>query len=462
MLFTFLFSSLSAAIFSLEIQKNEPRLFAVSANDKFTYDISQNKDDQLTATAELHFILPYFFIDISDNSITNRGYKTNTADPKTFSNGRYDELLIKAGTHINLYETPSFKFTFTPQAGFCLLGNFGMGIAQNMNHQMNCIDEVQLKYEKFARPFAPLLNAQVSVSYNPLDFLKLTLNLDSNNAFFYTTDQSISAGVTLGSKITFNIFTGYTWNQTHAASTTLKVYKNATNGFNYGFNLDTGLIRLDFIAYQKSRYGLGSICMDFLSFKNHNWEQTDLSFYTGVSYLINTEFLETQVESKIFENLSVYVNNKYVSGFKRNKVNPSAYRYERDYQTITAGIKYEQPLDFLQNWITPYVEVGTGLAAFGLQKLAYHLPHENYKVYKYNTKAFWQMEANVGLDIIPQGLLNFGSACYSLTLYAGTIFIPQNKKAGAHIKQDTYRATGWQLKPFEFECGFNVHIGLDF
>ena len=40
--------------------------------------------------------------------------------------------------------------------------------------------------------------------------------------------------------------------------------------------------------------------------------------------------------------------------------------------------------------------------------------------------------------------------------------IPEYKKAGAQIKQDTYRATGWQLKPFEFECGFNVHIGLDF
>lgn len=463
LLFTFLFSSLCAAVFSFEIQKNEKRIFLVTANDKFTYGISQNKDDQLTATAELHFILPYFFIDLNDNSITNRGHKTNMEDPATFTNGRYDELILQAGTHINLYTTPVFKLTFTPQAGFCLLGNFGMGIAQNMNHQISCVDEVKIEYEKFKKPFAPVLNAALSASYTPADFLKCTLDLTANNAIFYTTDQNITLNAKLGcNKTTFNIFAGYTWNQTHAASTTLAAYKNTTQGFNYGFNLDTGLIKLDFTTYQKSRNGSGSICMDFMNFKNHNWEQTDLSYYAGLSYLINTEFLETQIESKITDKLSVYLNNKYVSGFKTNKINKSPYRYERDYEIITAGIKYEQPLPFLQNWITPYVELGTGAASFGLQKIAYHMPQANYEIYKYDTKVFWQMEANVGLSLIPQGLLNFGSACYSLTLYAGTIFIPQNKKAGAHIKQDTYRATGWQLKPFEFEYGFNVHIGLDF
>ena len=462
LLFTFLIFSLCAAVFSLEIQKNEQRVFAVTANDKFTYGLSQNKDDQLTATAEFHFILPYFFLSFNDNSITNRGHKTNMEDPSTFSNGRYDELFIKAGTHINLYDAQDFQLIFTPQAGFCILGNFGMGIAQNMNHQMSCVDEVKIGYEKFNKPFAPVLNAEISASYSPFDFFKCALELSANNAIFYTTDQSVTLNAKLGNKTTFNIFTGYRWNQTHAESTTLQAYKNATEGFNYGFILDTGLIKLDFITYQKSRNGSGSICMDFMNFKNHDWEQTDLSFYAGLSFLINTEFLETQIESKITDKLSVYLNNKYVSGFKTNKVNKSPYRYERDYETVTAGIKYEQPLAFLQNWITPYVEVGTGTAMFGLQQLAYHLPQKNYDIYKYNTKAFWQMEANVGLSLIPPGLINYGSACYSLTIYAGTIFIPEHKKAGAQIKQDTYRATGWQLKPFEFECGFNVHIGLDF
>ena len=72
------------------------------------------------------------------------------------------------------------------------------------------------------------------------------------------------------------------------------------------------------------------------------------------------------------------------------------------------------------------------------------------------------MEANLGLDFFPQGLFNFGNATYSFTFYAGTIFIPNYKKAGEQIKQDTYRTTDWELKPFEFKIGFALHMGLDF
>ena len=452
LLFIFLFFHFFTAVFALEIQKNELRVFAVTANDKFAYGIAQNKDDQLTATAELHFILPYFFIDINDNSITNR----------SFPGTRYDELIIKTGTSLKLFEAQPIEIDFTPQAGLCLLGNFGMGIAQNMNHQMSCVDEVKLEYEHFNKPVAPLINAKVSFYYNPLDLVKLGLDLCSNNTFFYCTDQSIKLNASFGTKTTLNAFAGYTWNQLLINSPALTAWKNETNGFTYGFNLDTGLIKLDFITYQKTKNGLGSICMDFMNFKNHNWNETDLSIYSGLSFFINTEFLETQVESKIYENFSVYLNNKYVSGFKTNKVNPSPYRYERDYEIITVGLKYEQPLPILQNWITPYVEVGTGAAMFGLQKLSYHLPQEYYDSYKYDTKAFWQMESNAGLDIIPQGLLNYGSAAYSLTFYAGTIFIPQHTKATKQIKHDTYRTANWQLRPFEFQFGFTVHMGLDF
>ena len=452
LLFTFLFSSFFATVFSLEIKKNEPRVLAVTANDKFTYGLSQNKDDQLTATTELHFILPCFFIDINDNSITNR----------FFPGGRYDELIIKAGTSLKLFNTEPFEIVFTPLSGFCFLGNFGMGFAQNMNHQISCVDEVVLEYEHFEKPFSPVFNAAVSFSYKPMDFVKLTLDLASNNAIFYTTDQSASVNATFGNKTTVNIFTGYKWNQTHASSTALKAYKDQTKGFNYGFNIDTGLFKFDFITYPQSRNGLGSICMDFMNFKNHNWERSDLNFYTGLCYFINTEFLETQIESKIYQNFSIYLNNKYVSGFKTNKVNPSPYRYERDYETMTVGLKYEQPLTILNNWITPYVEVGTGAAMFGLQKLAYHLPNKNSDVYKYDTKDFWQIEANIGLDIFPQGMLNFGNATYSLTVYAGTIFIPDSARATKQIKLDTYRTTNWQLHPFEFKWGFALHMGLDF
>ena len=453
-IFTFLSSFLLTTIFALEIQKNEPRIFISSSNDRFSYGISQNKDDQLTGSSDFLFILPNFFIDINENSITNR----------TYPGSRYDELIIKAGTTLRLSKKLPVDILFTPQAGFCLLGNFGMEAAQNFIHTIYQINKVKLEYEHFKKPFAPLINAQASFAYTlPFpQFVKLQLDFTSDNLIFYTTSQAVTFNATLGTKSTFKLFAGYKWNQLHVDSPTLKAYKKETTGFNYGFGLDAGLLKFDYITFPKTKNGNGTISLDFLNFKNHNWQQTDIHFLTGFSFLINTKFLETQVQTPSLNNFSIYLNNKYVTGFQKNCVNPSEYRYIRDYQILTMGIKYEQPLDFLRNWVTPYIELGTGIASFGITRLTNHLEAPALDSYEYKTKYFWQLEANIGLDIIPQGTLNFGNAVYGLTVFAGTIFMPEHEKATNQIKQDTYRTPDWQLNAFEFKFGFMLHMGLDF
>lgn len=449
-----LFFSLLVHTFAFQIKKNDLRILTSTANDKFSYALAQNKDDQFTASFELHFILPYLFLDINDNSITNR----------TFPGSRYDELILKTGTTLNLFDSLPFELTFTPQTGFCFLGNFGMEFAQNLNHNMSNVDEVKLEYEHFKKPVAPIINAQTSFAYTlpQTQFITLKLDLTSDNIFFYSTEQKITANVTFGTNTTLNLFAGYKWTQPHISSPALKAYKNETTGFNYGFNLDTGLIKLDFVTFPQSKNGAGTISLDFINLQNHNWQESDLHFFTGMCFIINTEFLETQVQSQQFNNFSVYFNSKYVSGFKTNKINPSEYRYLRNYEIFSIGVKYEQPLDFLQNWVTPYIELGTGAASFGITQLANHLPYSTFDSYKYKTKTFWQMEANIGLDIIPQGTLNFGNAAYSFTVYAGTIFIPDSAAATKQIKLDTYRSADWQLHAFEFKWGFALHMGLDF
>ena len=458
----FIISTFFGSAFSLEIQKNNLRVFVGTGNDKFSNSISQNKDDQLTATTEIHAIFPYLFLDINLNSITNRGYKSKLTDSQTFTSGRYDELFIKTGTTVNLLNDSGFSIDFIPEAGFGFLGNFGMELAQNANHKMSKVDKVELKYEKFSKPFIPIINSKISFSYTPVEFIKTHFSFASNNSIFYTTEQDITLGAVVGNKTKFNLFAGYNWNQTHNESQTLKILKNTMQGFNYGFNLDTGFAKFDYITYTASRFGIGTISLDFMGLKAHNWQQSDIHYFTGVSHIIGTEFLENQLQSKAYHNFSFYFNNKYVSGFKTNTVNLSEYRYERDYIINTAGIKYEYPLAFTQNWFTPYIELGTGIATFGLQRLANQIPEADFNSYKYETKNFWEMEANIGFDIVPQGMLNFGNSTYSMTVYSGTLIIPEYKKAGAQIKQDAYRTGDWTLKAFEIQYGFMIHMGLDF
>ena len=106
--------------------------------------------------------------------------------------------------------------------------------------------------------------------------------------------------------------------------------------------------------------------------------------------------------------------------------------------------------------------MGTGTASFKVQKLANHLLDSTYDSYEYDSKLFFQMELNVGFDIIPEGMLNFGNSSYQVTVFVGTIFIPSYKNATEQIKKDTYRKDSWSLNPFEFRYGFAVHFGLDF
>ena len=388
---TLIFLCICSSSFTLEIQKNDLRVFAATQNDKFSFGISQNKDDQFTASNEIHIIFPYFYFDFNINAITNR----------TFPGSRYDELIAKAGLTVNIFDYSDFEIDITPKAGFCALGNFGMEFEQNLNHKISGINDVNLDYEKFSRPFTPVLDFKLTLSYRPVYFITTQLDINLNNTFFYSTEQSIVFNSTFGTKTLFNIFAGYTFNQPHASSPALEFYKKNTRGFNFGFNLDTGLFKIDYITFTQNRYGYGILSLDFMSFTKINWRRTDLNFFMGLSFLINTEFLETQIQSNNFGPVSFYLKNKYVSGFKTNKVNPSPYRYERDYQIITTGIKYEQPLSFTQNWVTPYIEFGTGIASFGIQQLCNHIPGTDVESYNLGTKNFWELEAIAGLDIIP-------------------------------------------------------------
>ena len=212
-LFLLLYAQLAPSSFALQIKKNAPQVFLSVGNDKFSYGLSQNKDDQLTASTQFHITLPNFFADFAINSITNRGYKTDLADPLTFTNGRYDELLLKAGTSINLYTNSELTFDLTAETGFYILGNFGMDFAQNINHKMNGVSAVKLEYEKFDKPFAPLINSRLDFFWQPEDFIKFSVSTAFNNSIFYFTEQALKFGLQLGNKTKFSVFTGYTWKQ---------------------------------------------------------------------------------------------------------------------------------------------------------------------------------------------------------------------------------------------------------
>ena len=134
----FIISTFFVSAFSLEIQKNNLRVFVGTGNDKFSNSISQNKDDQLTATTEIHAIFPYLFLDINLNSITNRGYKSKLTDSQTFTSGRYDELFIKRN-NLNLFLVSNVEKIITNCNGaFCSNYNY------NNNSRSLCFFKIEV------------------------------------------------------------------------------------------------------------------------------------------------------------------------------------------------------------------------------------------------------------------------------------------------------------------------------
>ena len=55
-----------------------------------------------------------------------------------------------------------------------------------------------------------------------------------------------------------------------------------------------------------------SINVDFVNLSKHNWKKSDIHFLTGLTYFMNTEFLENQIQIGFAENLSFYFNNKLI------------------------------------------------------------------------------------------------------------------------------------------------------
>lgn len=461
LLFFLLFQFIYIPFYSIEIVKNEPRYFLSTTNDRFSFGITQNKDDQYTASTEFHLFFPYFFCDLEVNSYTNRGYKSDLSDSSTFSKGRYDELFFRTGTKINLLKTQFSTIDVIPSLGFDYLGNLLFEDIQNIYHKMKKIPPVSLGYDKFSHPIAPVLDFCFNYSVNYFPFITNLVTFETDDNIFYSSNKKLKISTIIGKdKTLFDFYCGYNWNNLFCNSTTFTLAQNVTNGTNIGFCLDTGFYKFDYTGYLSYLYGTGTLSFDFLCLKKHNWDKTDIILSSGLSYIFSTEYLINTIELPSDNNFSFFLSSKYVSGFKINSVNPDLpYRTERDYEINEIGFRYRIPCI---NWISPYIELGTGIATFRIQKLYNHIPDSPYYSKDLGTKNFWEIESCIGIDLIPEGLLVLGSASYQFTFFAGTTYIPDFKKASQYIKKDNYRKENWELTPFSFTYGFAITFGLDF
>lgn len=450
----------------LELIKNNERLFLLSSNDKFSYGISHNLDDQFSFSFGVHTIFPYLYVNFDLNGITNRGYKTDVTDETTFFHSRYDELSLLTGTQINLYQNNSFSINLDANAGFIALGNFGGEKVQNITHVMDKVPTLVLPYEKPEHNFSPSLNCDLKFAYNINPIFKLQFTAESKNSLFYFNREAFTLSTIFGNEKTLlEIFSGYEFLQNQTDSQTFSIYANQSQGYNFGWKLDTGFFKFDYLVYTKGRFGYGTLYVDLFNLNNRDFTQSDLYSSFSITKFMGTTYLETQLQCFVpnVENLYITYNNRYVSGYKKNLYSTSDfYRIERDYDINSIGLKYEYDIPAIKNWVTPFTEIATGVTAFGIRKLSNHKPESTEPYIDYGMNFCWELEATAGVDLFPEHFIKLGTANYQLSLFAGVIVIPEYKKISEFIKKDTYRTNTWKMNLFEPSFGFSVKMGLDF
>lgn len=448
---------------ALGFEEHESRAFLATSNDKFSLGISH---DLYTASFESHIQLRYVFFDLELNSFTNRGFTAISGDASSFVSGRYDEIYFRAGTDLSLIRSSAFSLNLLPATGFSILGDFGMETFQNNNHKRNNVPAVHLDYDTFAHPFAPSLDVtlKAALPFSPL--FQADINLTSRNTVFYQTKQELRTGFTFGrEKTSFSAFAGYDWSQPLVSSSdsrTALLSFESQSGPVAGFVLDTGIARFEYTGWFNS-YGYGTINVDVLNALKSRWSHSDAFFSTGVSHLIDTEFLINQIGIPYSDWLSFIFTNRYVSGFKKNDVHPALQeRFERDYAINTLGIRAQYTPEFLAGWLSPYAEVSGGVATYIIRKLSNHIPGSSATPDIAGNAPFAVFDITAGLSLIPDGTLCLGSGSLAASAFVSALITPSYKKASELVRKDMYRSNDWNMKAVEFSWGIMVRFGLDF
>lgn len=452
------------ALFSLLAKTLPERVMIGAGNDKWRMGITRNLDDQLSYTEHLRVFYPKWHVSLDMESITNRGY--TDVDDSAFYRGRYDVMALTVGIPMPFMIGDNWALNVEPVVGIEAFGDFRLDVVQNYEHKIKHVDITNMHYESLGKKIVPIGEVSFNFQYEFMPKLSAGFEVVTSYSAWYESVQFTAFNSSVGNEgASFRAYVGYDWIQTHTDNVTQKLRNQAMSGFEFGFNLDTGLFGFEYIAYPESRFGYGILYLDLMGFSEgrRTWKSSDLNVSMGFSWWEGSPFCDNQIEYSLGDKLALVLNNRYVSGFKTSPyIDVQTLRVERDYMMNSLGLKFSPWHDLLGGWVVPYVEAAAGVASFRICELRNHVPSAVEPFNDLGYKLFLEMEGTVGLTLIPEGKLRFSGASYMFSVFAGLVYIPSYENAGSYIKQDHYRDADWSLGPVQPRVGFAGKLGLDF
>ena len=423
----------------------------MQGNDNINLGLSINQDDQKSYSEHLLVEAPLWNFSLDLNGITNRGWREgwSVTDSSIESyaplvSGRYDATVLLFGFPYSSLVNDRFYFRLYPQFGLTIAGNHGLDFLQNFIHSMTDIKTVEIDYETEGNRVYPNLDVSLTLALNliPLErtFLYCGTSLYSKNilGFSHIFQSFAELGIASLDKRVIMASVGYTWSKALSGWKTQDVYYQYLKGLTLNFEINSGFLRFLYSTSLDTMFGYGKVGIDVLSLfdrKETTWKHSDVLFSFGKTKMLDKNFLTFSLSVPMEDpHWSVVLNNRVASGNAVSKEyelssDLSVYpRYRKAYAGIYVGGRYSC---FPDSFISPFSEISVGLMSWRIKTLRNMIDQgEGPFVFAENFDNIFSfsMDAVLGLDIVPEGMLVSSESSLSFSIYFGFTFIHNPEK----------------------------------
>ena len=478
-----------------------PTRFMVGAgNDKWTSGISFNLDDQLSFGEYFAVEAPAWKLNVNMLGITNRGWQNGWSvedfgkdgDGHRIS-GRYDVTEFLFSLPLEVFYNGSIYLYLEPRFGASLVGNQHYEVLQNTLHRLLGMAEVDLAYETSGNRVFPYFGGVVEFGdeFMALErsgvFAAVKGTFESTFGFDHRQRADFVVGLENVDSDILTFSLGYQWAETVSDWETSALYDEYVRGLSFGYTVDSGFLRYNYISSLRSLRGYSTILVDVMSlFKPSMWDETDIRFTIGKTSMMNVSFVSVGLEFPLGGAFSFIVRNRYVSGNPSYKDDPKTGvdssefgRYQRNYDGTFVGAKYTFDSQSTGGFVTPYAEACVGFMRWESRHLVnmneklvtdygydpstgefYPIWETNFR-HSYSTGRLYSfsMDFELGLTILPEGLVKSSSTTFQLNLYAGATFIHNPKAVMEHVYDFT--PDDDKMASLMPRFGLSIQMGFD-
>ncbi len=422
-------------------------------NDKYTYGISRNDDDQLSYSEHIMLSGEKWYVKANLNGITNRGWRTGwdisdddvaDTDLGHFRHGRLDVTEVMAGYNWTHEFSSLFSMKLSPETGFFLSGYTGYDFFQNTVHKILSIHTVSLPYDYTGVRFHPYLGGNATGFFSLFDLdsssFGIAAETDAYHAWGFETslNASVTAAVIRDYRKILSFELGWKRVWEHNESYSMDLYSRYVTGPYLGFTIDTGFFCVNYFAELENHFGYAVLSFDVMSLiLPSTWKESRFFLSMGFSRMTGLQFQEQQLRCPIDGKWSVVLKNRYVAG---RPVDAKAellekpeenIRLKQDHAMTTIGLSYSCPVGKTEDWVSVYASCGIGFMKWNITALL-----NMNTIFPYPSMSFSPVEGNrggkdysfvadieAGVTVIPEGLVTFNACSLSVSVFAGLSYV---------------------------------------